>query len=81
MTTNSTSAERPTPALAKELGVTYLLEGSVQEVTGQIRVTVQLTEGMTETHLSSETYEANADSFAGLSAEIAQSVTTTVDSY
>ena len=46
-----------TPELAQRLNVTYVLEGSVRKAGNMIRITVQLIEARTDTHIWSETYD------------------------
>ena len=45
------------PTLAKKLNVDHVLEGSVRKSGNQIRITAQLIEARTDTHLWSETYD------------------------
>ncbi|MCF8466508.1 MAG: adenylate/guanylate cyclase domain-containing protein [Sneathiella sp.] len=47
--------------IGRELGVGYLLEGSVQRASGKLRITVQLIEATTGAHLWAEKYDG-ADS-------------------
>ncbi|MFC4270589.1 hypothetical protein GQF03_02565 [Sneathiella chungangensis] len=47
--------------IGRELGVGYLLEGSVQRASGKLRITVQLVESTTGAHLWAEKYDG-ADS-------------------
>jgi TolB-like protein/DNA-binding winged helix-turn-helix (wHTH) protein/tetratricopeptide (TPR) repeat protein len=44
------------PVIAKELGVTTVVEGSVVNEGGQIRLTVQLIDARTDSHLWTQTY-------------------------
>ena len=43
--------------VSKELGVRYVLEGSVRKVGDQVRITTQLVDGTTGGHLWSERYD------------------------
>src|SRR5215471_18324607 len=43
--------------IAKQLGVAHILEGSVQKAGDQVRVTVQLIRGLTDSHVWAETYD------------------------
>lgn len=45
------------PAIAKELGVRHILEGSVRRAGETVRITAQLIDAQTDTHLWSETYD------------------------
>lgn len=51
--------------IGRELGVTYLLEGSVQRANGKVRMNAQLINAKTDAHLWAETYDGDlADVFA-----------------
>jgi adenylate cyclase len=51
--------------IAREFGVDYVVEGSVRKAGDRVRVTVQLIDGETETHLWAERYDRKlADIFA-----------------
>ncbi|CAN7199078.1 winged helix-turn-helix domain-containing protein [Phenylobacterium sp. LjRoot219] len=55
----------PVPELAERLGVTHVLEGSVRKAGGRVRVTAQLVDGASGTHLWAERYDrASSDVFA-----------------
>jgi len=43
--------------VAREFGVDYVVEGSVRKVTDRVRVTIQLIDGETETHIWAERYD------------------------
>jgi adenylate cyclase len=52
------------PELAERLGVTHVLEGSVRKAGGRVRVTAQLVDGASGTHLWAERYDrATSDVF------------------
>jgi TolB-like protein/DNA-binding winged helix-turn-helix (wHTH) protein/Tfp pilus assembly protein PilF len=62
--------------IGQELGVGNILEGSVRRADGKVRVTAQLIETRTNTHLWAETYDRElADVFA-IQSEIAQRIAT-----
>jgi len=64
--------------IASELGVSNILEGSVQRAGGRLRVTAQLIDTATDTHLWSSEYDRElADVFA-VQADIARSVAAAV---
>lgn len=46
-----------TRTIARELNVAHILEGSVRKAGSQVRISAQLIEAATDTHLWSETYE------------------------
>ena len=51
--------------IAKELGVRYILEGSVQKAGNRVRITAQLIDAITDYHMWSESYDRNmSDIFA-----------------
>ena len=51
--------------IAREFGVDYVVEGSVRKAADRVRVTVQLIDGETETHIWAERYDRKlADIFA-----------------
>ena len=58
-------ARKPLPVIARELGVGNIIEGSVVSESGKVRVTVQLIDARTDTHLWAETY--NRDPATALS--------------
>ena len=62
------------PTIAKQLNVSHVLEGSVRKSGNQVRVTVQLIEAGSDTHLWSETYDRPLDNSFALQDEIAASV-------
>lgn len=62
------------PQIARELGVAYLLEGSVQRAGNTVRVNVTLIDAAADRHLWAQTYERNADDVFAVESEVAQSV-------
>ncbi len=62
------------PTVAKQLGVTKILEGSVRKSGKHIRITAQLIDARTDTHLWSETYDRELDDIFAVQDEIAQAV-------
>ena len=68
------SAPENLPEIAKQLGVAHILEGSVQRAGTRVRVTAQLIDGRTDTHLWAERYDRDlADVFA-IQSEIARKI-------
>ena len=57
--------------IGHELGVDYLLEGSVRREADRIRITAQLIETRTETHLWAETYDRSVGEMLILQADVA----------
>lgn len=60
--------------IGKELQVDHILEGSVRKSGNRIRVTAQLIDVNTDTHLWSETYTRQLDDIFAVQDEIAQSI-------
>jgi TolB-like protein len=60
--------------VAKELNVAHVLEGSVRKSGNKIRITVQLIDARTDTHLWSETYDRTLDDVFAIQDEIAAEV-------
>jgi len=50
------NTETPIPEIAAKLGVSVILEGSVQRSGERVRINVQLIDGLTDTHLWAEKY-------------------------
>src|SRR4029434_966436 len=64
--------------VGRELGVRYVLEGSVRKADEQVRITVQLIEATTGYHLWSEQYDRPLKDIFALQDEIVQKITTTL---
>jgi TolB-like protein/Tfp pilus assembly protein PilF len=62
------------PAIASQLGVEALIEGSVLRAGERVRITLQLIQASPETHLWSESYERDLSDVLALHGEVAQSV-------
>ncbi len=60
--------------IGKELQVDHVLEGSVRKAGDRIRVTAQLIDVSTDTHLWSETYTRKVDDIFAVQDEIAQAI-------
>ena len=56
--------------IAKELGVKYILEGSVQKAGNRVRITAQLIDATTDYHMWSETYDRDLEDIFTLQDEI-----------
>ena len=63
-------AATPVPELAERLGVTHVLEGSVRKAGGRVRVTAQLVDGASGTHLWAERYDRPASDVFALQDEL-----------
>ncbi len=64
--------------IAKQLGVTNILEGTVQKAGDQVRVNVQLINAMTDAHLWAETYDRKLTDIFAVESEIAKTIAETL---
>jgi len=64
--------------IAKQLGVTNILEGSVQKSTDQVRVNVQLINALTDAHLWADTYDRKLTDIFAVESDIAKSIAETL---
>jgi TolB-like protein/DNA-binding winged helix-turn-helix (wHTH) protein/Tfp pilus assembly protein PilF len=62
--------------IARELGVANILEGSVRRAGSKVRVTAQLIETRTNTHLWAETYDRDLTDVFAIQSEIARNIAT-----
>jgi adenylate cyclase len=60
--------------VGRELGVRYVLEGSVRKVADRVRITAQLIDASTGAHVWAERYDRNSDDIFALQDEITLSV-------
>ena len=60
--------------IGRELGVSYLLEGSVRRAAGRVRVTAQLIQVSDQTHVWAQSYDRNFDDMLALQSDIAQAI-------
>jgi TolB-like protein/DNA-binding winged helix-turn-helix (wHTH) protein/Tfp pilus assembly protein PilF len=61
--------------IGQELGVGYVLEGSVRRGGGRVRITAKLIQAAQQTHVWAETYERSLDDVLGIQREIAERIT------
>ena len=73
------SAPDNLPQIAKQLGVTNVLEGSVQKSANQVRVNVQLINAITDAHLWAETYDRKLSDIFQVETEVAQRIATSLE--
>jgi len=66
---------KPLDQIGRELGVQYVLEGSVRRDSGNVRITAQLIQVKDQTHVWARQYDRELKNLLGLQAEIAQEVT------
>src|SRR5206468_2792684 len=64
--------------VGREMGVRYVLEGSVLKTDGQVRITAQLIDASTGYHLWSERYDRPLKDILTLQDEIVQKIVTTL---
>ena len=62
------------PTIASKLNVAHILEGSVRKAGNQVRITAQLIEVRSDTHLWSETYDRTLNDIFAIQDEIAIAV-------
>jgi TolB-like protein/Tfp pilus assembly protein PilF len=66
------------PAIAAQLGVANILEGSVQRTAEAVRVNVQLIRGATDTHLWADTFDRKLTDIFAVESEISKSIAATL---
>jgi TolB-like protein/Tfp pilus assembly protein PilF len=66
------------PAIAKQLGVAHILEGSVQKSNDQVRVNVQLINAMTDAHLWADTFDRKLTDIFVVESDIAKTIAETL---
>src|SRR5207253_8724531 len=62
--------------IAQELKVANVLEGSVRRVGNEIRVTAQLIDARTDTHLWAEHYDRKTSDLFAIQSEVAENIAT-----
>lgn len=65
-------------SVAKELGVQYVVEGSVRKVGNRVRVTVQLIDGEADSHLWAERYDRELNDIFALQDEVTTAIVATL---
>jgi TolB-like protein len=80
---NSTFSYKGKPVdvkqIGRELGVRYILEGSIRKIGNRVRITAQLIDATTGTHLWAERYDRELTDIFALQDEITQSVTAAIE--
>ncbi len=64
--------------ICRELGVNYLLEGSVRQSGDRVRITAQLIQASDQTHLWAENYERPLSDILNIQREIAERITSSL---
>jgi adenylate cyclase len=64
--------------IAREFGVDYVVEGSVRKASDRVRVTVQLIDGETETHVWADRYDRKLEDIFAIQDEVTSAVVATL---
>ena len=62
------------PEVARELGVSHVLEGSVRKAGGRVRITAQLIDGAAGDHVWAERYDRDLTDIFALQDEISEAI-------
>lgn len=68
------NTQETTAQIAKELGVQYLMEGSVRRSGNRVRVTVQLIQSSDQTHIWAQDYDRDASDVLAIQSDVARAV-------
>jgi TolB-like protein len=71
-----TGAERNIREIGRQLGVGYIVEGSVQRARDRLRINAELIDARTDAHIWAETYDRTAADLFAIQSELAQSIVT-----
>src|SRR5262245_53726602 len=71
-----TGAERNLREIGRQLGVGYIVEGSVQRARDRLRINAELIDAHTDSHIWAETYDRTAADLFAIQSELAQSIVT-----
>ena len=71
-----TGAERNVREIGQQLGVAYIVEGSVQRARDRLRINAELIDARTDAHVWAETYDRTAADLFAIQGELAQSIAT-----
>jgi TolB-like protein/Flp pilus assembly protein TadD len=66
--------QKPLPDIAKELGVDAVIEGSVQRSGDEVRISAQLINARTDTHLWARSYQRNLRDVLAMQSEVARAI-------
>ena len=64
--------------VAREFDVDYVVEGSVRKVADRVRVTIQLIDGETETHIWAERYDRKLEDIFAIQDEVTSAIVATL---
>src|SRR5438034_3153052 len=71
-----TGAERNMREIGQQLGVAYIVEGSVRRARDRLRINAELIDARTDSHVWAETYDRTAADLFAIQSELAQSIVT-----
>lgn len=71
--------QEPLTQIAKELGVQYVIEGSVRRDAGRVRITAQLIQTKDQTHLWARQYDRDVNNLLVLQSEIAREIANEIE--
>jgi TolB-like protein len=71
-----TGAERNLREIGRQLGVAYIVEGSVQRAGDHLRINATLIDARTDAHIWAETYDRTAADLFAIQSDLAQSIVT-----
>jgi len=66
------------PAIAQQLGVAHVLEGSVQKANDKVRLNVQLIKAASDAHLWADTFDRKVTDIFAVESEVAQTIAETL---
>jgi TolB-like protein len=69
-----TGSDRNIREIGRQLGVGYIVEGSVQRARDHLRITAELIDARTDAHLWAESYDRSAADLFAIQSELAQSI-------
>jgi TolB-like protein/Tfp pilus assembly protein PilF len=69
-----TGGERNLREIGRQLGVAYIMEGSVQRARDRLRINAELIDARTDSHIWAETYDRTAADLFAIQSELAQSI-------
>ena len=69
-----TGAERNLREIGRQLGVAYIMEGSVPRARDRLRINAQLIDARTDGHVWAETYDRTASDLFAIQSELAESI-------
>jgi TolB-like protein/cytochrome c-type biogenesis protein CcmH/NrfG len=73
------SAPADLKEIAKQLGVANILEGSVQKASDQVRISVQLINALSDSHLWAETYDRKLADVFQVESDLAQKIAASLE--